>query len=93
MEDFDEAGGIRAIMKKIEPMLNTEVLTVTGEKLEANLKEVSPGESSVIRDLDNPVSEGGLAVLRGNLAKSAVVRPTVIARGNDAAQGAGQGVQ
>jgi dihydroxy-acid dehydratase len=80
MEDFDEAGGIRAIMKKIEPMLNTEVLTVTGEKLEANLKEVSPGESSVIRDLDNPVSEGGLAVLRGNLAKSAVVRPTVIAR-------------
>ncbi len=80
MEDFDEAGGIRAIMKKIEPMLNTEVLTVTGETLGANLREISPGNSSVIRDLDNPVAEGGLAVLRGNLAKSAVVRPTVIAR-------------
>jgi dihydroxy-acid dehydratase len=80
MEDFDEAGGIRAIMKKIEPMLNTEVLTVTGETIGANLREISPGNSSVIRELDNPVAEGGLAVLRGNLAKSAVVRPTVIAK-------------
>jgi dihydroxy-acid dehydratase len=80
MEDFDEAGGIRAIMKRIESMLNTEVLTVTGERLGETLKEVSLGDSSVIRDLDNPVATGGLAVLRGNLAKSAVVRPTVIAR-------------
>ena len=80
MEDFDEAGGIRAIMKRIESMLNTEVLTVTGERLGETLKEVSFGDSSVIRDLDNPVATGGLAVLRGNLAKSAVVRPTVIAR-------------
>ncbi|NIS59877.1 MAG: dihydroxy-acid dehydratase [Proteobacteria bacterium] len=80
MTDFDEAGGIRAIMKKIEPMLNTDVLTVTGETLGKNLRGISPGDSSVIRDLDNPVAEGGLAVLRGNLAKSAVVRPTVIAR-------------
>ena len=33
----------------------------------------------MIRDLKNPVAQGGLAVLRGNLARSAVVRPTVIA--------------
>jgi len=31
-----------------------------------------------MRDLENPVSKGGLAVLSGSLAKSAVVRPTVI---------------
>jgi dihydroxy-acid dehydratase len=80
MADFDEAGGIQAIMKKIEPILNTDVLTVTGETLGENLREISSGNSSVIRDLDNPVAEGGLAVLRGNLARSAIVRPTVIAR-------------
>jgi dihydroxy-acid dehydratase len=67
MEDFDEAGGIQAIMKRIEPMLNRDVLTVTGERLGENLREISP-------------AKGGLAVLRGNLATSAVVRPTVIAR-------------
>ena len=80
MADFDEAGGIQAIMKKIEPILNTDVLTVTGETLGENLRKISSGNTSVIRDLDNPVAEGGLAVLRGNLAKSAIVRPTVIAR-------------
>lgn len=80
MEDFDEAGGIQAIMKKMELILNTDVLTVTGKTLGENLREISSCDSSVIRNLDNPVAEGGLAVLRGNLAKSAVVRPTVIAK-------------
>jgi dihydroxy-acid dehydratase len=80
MEDFDEAGGIQAIMKKIEPMLNTDVLSVTGKTLGKNLGEISFDDSPVIRGLNNPVAKGGLAILRGNLARSAVVRPTVIAK-------------
>ena len=78
--DFDEAGGVQAVMKKLENVLNKDVLTVTGETLGANLSRVTATDSPVIRDLQNPVYESGLAVLRGNLAKSAVVRPTVIVK-------------
>lgn len=76
--DFDEAGGIQAVMKRLEHVLNTDVLTVTGQTLGANLAQVELSDSAVIKTLEDPVSEGGLAVLSGNLAKSAVVRPSVI---------------
>ena len=72
MGDFDEAGGIRVVMKKIEKFLSKEVMTVTGKTLENNLSKVP------VKDLESPVNRGGLAILRGNLAGSAVVRPTVI---------------
>ena len=78
MGDFDEAGGIQAVMKKIEKFLNKDVITVTGETLGNHLNRISVRDSPVIKGLDNPVNRGGLAILRGNLAKSAVVRPTVI---------------
>jgi dihydroxy-acid dehydratase len=78
MGDFDEAGGVQTVMKKIEKLLNKEVMTVTGETLENHLSKTSPKDSNVVRDLTNPVNRGGLAILRGNLARSAVVRPTVI---------------
>ncbi len=78
MGDFDEAGGIQAVMGKIENFLKKDVLTVTGETLRNNLEKVVLKDSPVIKTLDKPVNKGGLAILRGNLAKSAVVRPTVI---------------
>ena len=78
MADFDEAGGIQAVMKKIEGFLNKEVMTVTGERLGSNLSKISVSDSPVIKSLKYPVNRGGLAILRGNLAKSSVVRPTVI---------------
>lgn len=80
MADFDEAGGVQAVMKKIEPLLNKEVMTVTGETLGINLSAFIAPSSPVIRSVEEPVAREGLAVLRGNLASSAVVRPTVIPR-------------
>jgi dihydroxy-acid dehydratase len=80
MADFDEAGGVQTVMKRIETVLNTKVLTVTGAPLKTNLVDVPLLDSPVIRGLEDPLYKGGLAVLRGNLARSAVVRPTVIAR-------------
>jgi dihydroxy-acid dehydratase len=76
--DFDEAGGIPAVMKRIEARLNTDVLTVTGQNLAANLQPAKVAKPDVIKPLEEPVSEGGLAVLSGSLAQSAIVRPTVI---------------
>ena len=78
MGDLHEGGGIQAVMKKIEPHLNLGALTVTGDTLGENLKRAPVADSPVIRDLDDPVAREGLAVLRGNLGRSAVVRPTVI---------------
>jgi len=78
MQDFDEAGGVQAVMKRIEKLLNLDVLTVTGGTLGSNLAGLMPHDSPVIKNLESPVYRGGLAVLKGNLARSAVVRPTVI---------------
>ena len=79
MRDFDEAGGVQTIMKKIASLLDTEALTVTGKTVAENLAQTHAVSSAVIRDLKDPVAKEGLVVLRGNLAESAVVRPTVIA--------------
>jgi dihydroxy-acid dehydratase len=78
VEDFDEAGGIQAIMKRLAGSLNKDALTVTGKTVGENLEPIREKDSQVIKPLEDPVSTGGLAVLSGSLAESAVVRPTVI---------------
>ncbi len=78
MGDFDEAGGVQAVMKKLHDTLNLDALTVTGRSVGENLAAVRDRPSPVIKDLQDPVHKGGLAILRGTLARSAVVRPTVV---------------
>jgi dihydroxy-acid dehydratase len=78
MEEFDEAGGVQAVMKKLQDRLNPDCLTVSGNTVKQNLAMTPDIKSEVIKDLDDPVNEGGLAILSGSLAKSAVVRPTVV---------------
>jgi dihydroxy-acid dehydratase len=81
MKDFDEAGGIQTVMKRIEAMLNREALTVTGYTVGENLANAYPAEASdVIRPLERPIARESLVILRGNLARSAVVRTPVIPR-------------
>jgi len=66
---LDEAGGIQAVMKELEPLLDTGALTVTGASLVDNLKDIAHGDRSVIRSLEDPLDrEGGLIFLQGNLA-------------------------
>lgn len=79
MRDFDEAGGIQTVMKHIGGLLWGDALTVTEKSVMENLDGHQASRSDVIHDLSNPFAIEGLAVLRGNLAVSAVVRPTVIA--------------
>ena len=78
MEDFDEAGGIPAVMKLLGNRLHPGCRTVTGATVEENLRDARVRRPEVIRSLDQPVFRGGLAILRGSLATSAVVRPTVV---------------
>ena len=69
ISDLDEAGGITALMKELRPLLNNEVMTVTGRMLSDNLSAAPDRSSEVIHSLDDPLArEGGLVFLQGNLA-------------------------
>lgn len=74
MEDFFYAGGLPALMKRIEPHLHRDAMTVNGRTLGENLLAAQVHDDDVIRPLDKPIyAEGALAVLRGNLAPDGVV--------------------
>jgi dihydroxy-acid dehydratase len=76
MEDLYEAGGIPAVMKELEPLLNRDAMTVTGKTVGENLATVDKSElfRDIIKPLGEPISaEGGLAILRGNLAPDGAV--------------------
>ena len=72
VEDVDTAGGISAILKeisKIDGLLHTDCLTVTGKTLGENIADAQIKDPECIRPLDKAYSQkGGLAILRGNLA-------------------------
>ncbi len=72
VEDVDTAGGISAILKeisKIDGLLHTDCLTVTGKTLGENIADAEIKDPECIRPLDKAYSQkGGLAILRGNLA-------------------------
>ena len=82
IRDLNEAGGIQAVLSVLNEggYLKSNALTVTGRTVKENLREVSVLDSSVIRPLDNPYSsDGGLAILRGNLAPlGAVVKKAAV---------------
>ncbi len=78
MEDLFEAGGIPAVLREILPLLDGSCLTVTGKSLAANVADTSCTRRDVIKPLDAPLDrEGGIAVLRGNIAPDgAVIKQT-----------------
>lgn len=75
IEQFEDAGGARAVLKRLEGRIDTSVMTCTGKTLAENLQGyVIPGPD-VIHAVDDPVGEGpAIAILRGNFADTAVVR-------------------
>jgi dihydroxy-acid dehydratase len=78
MQDFDEAGGIPAVMRRLEGRLHRNCLTVSGQSVGEIQEGAAVRRDEVIRPIAEPVFKGGLAILRGSLAASAVVRPTVV---------------
>ena len=83
MEDLDRAGGVLAVMKELtkKNLLDTSVMTVTGKTMEENLTGVINRDHSIIRPIENPYSQnGGIAVLKGNLAQDGcVVKQSAVA--------------
>jgi dihydroxy-acid dehydratase len=79
MEDLEYAGGIPAIMKRMKNALN-DVMTVSSKTISQIANEAQVLDDNVIRDAKNAYhQEGGIAVLRGNLAPDgAVVKQTAV---------------
>ena len=76
MEDLNEAGGVYAVMNELNKknLLNTDVMTCTGKTVAENIAGCVNKNHDIIRPIDDPYSEtGGIAVLRGNLAKDGCV--------------------
>jgi dihydroxy-acid dehydratase len=73
---FEAAGGARALLKQLEPLLDLHARTVTGRTLGENLADAEVFDEEVIRPLDRPFSDQPpIVVLHGTLApESAIVK-------------------
>ena len=81
MADFDEAGGVPAILHELQPLLHEGCLTGSGETWAELLAHTPPSpRREVIRPFAEPFAQtGGVAVLTGNLAPlGAVVKPAAV---------------
>ena len=80
MQDLDEAGGVPAVMKELESLLDTDVMTVTGQPLTETLKVAPSGDGKIIRTINDPLAdEGGLMFLEGSLApEGALVKKSAV---------------
>lgn len=74
MEDLYYAGGVEAVMKRIESLLHLDPLTVTGKTLGENIADAQVFNDRVIGTLHNPLfKEGGVIALHGSLAPDGAV--------------------
>lgn len=78
MEDFYNAGGLSALLRRIQDRLDLDCRTVNGRTLGENIAAARVLDDDVIRPLGSPVtSEPAYAIVRGNLAPDgAVVKPS-----------------
>lgn len=78
--DFHKAGGVQAVMKELGTLLDLNAMTVNGKRLGENISSAETINSDIIKSLKEPFNkEGGLAVLRGNLApETGICKPAAI---------------
>ena len=68
IEEFEDAGGTRAVMKQLETLLDTAALTVTGQPVARNLDGVTVADEEVIRPPERALGRRPTIVLiRGSL--------------------------
>jgi len=78
MLDLHNAGGIPAVLHVLKDMLNDSP-TVNGKNIKEIAEKGKVLDNDVIRSLDNPYfKQGGIAVLKGNIANSSVIKQTAV---------------
>lgn len=75
MEHFHAAGGMATLLRELKPLLALDAMTVTGRTLGQELDDAPPGHAQhTVRSRATPIyPEGGIAVLRGNLAPGGAI--------------------
>src|SRR3954467_2583077 len=74
MEDFYYAGGLRGLLNRLRDCLHSDCITVNGRTLGENVEDAVVCNDDVIATRERPIGpEGGVAVLRGNLAPNGAV--------------------
>ncbi|ADJ64816.1 dihydroxy-acid dehydratase [Herbaspirillum seropedicae] len=78
MEDFYYAGGLPAVIRQLESVIDKTALTANGKTLWENCQDAPNWNEEVIRSFDKPFKEAaGIAILKGNLAPDgAVIKPS-----------------
>jgi dihydroxy-acid dehydratase len=78
MEDFYYAGGVPAVLREIQHVLNRGALTANGKTMGENIADAPVWNRDVIKEFGQPFkANAGIAVLRGNLAPDgAVIKPS-----------------
>ena len=83
MEDLNEAGGVYAVLNELakKDLIDTSCMTCTGKTVAENIAGCVNRDPSIIRPIDDPfMPNGGIAVLRGNLAPdTCVVKRSAVA--------------
>lgn len=81
--DLYYAGGISAVINELtkKDLINLDCMTVTGKTQGENTKDTKVKDYNIVKSIESPYSEtGGIAILRGNLAKDgAVVKRSAVA--------------
>ncbi|MPY88191.1 MAG: dihydroxy-acid dehydratase [Luteitalea sp.] len=80
MEDFYYAGGLPAVIRAMgeHGLIHRDAVTANGRTIWENCQDAPNWNAEVIRPFDRPlIEQGGIAVLRGNLAPDgAVLKPS-----------------
>jgi dihydroxy-acid dehydratase len=84
MEEFYYAGGLPGVLRRLgenDLLPNKNALTVNGKTIWENNQDAPIYDEEVIRPIDNPlIKDGGICILRGNLApRGAVLKPSAAA--------------
>lgn len=76
IDEFNEDGGVPAVMKQLGNLVDGDVITYSGKKLKSELEKAEVLNNNIIKTINNPVAAAPtLAILSGNLApKGAVIK-------------------
>ncbi|MEA2037731.1 MAG: dihydroxy-acid dehydratase [Nanoarchaeota archaeon] len=78
MADIDKAGGVPAVLNRLKDMLKDSP-TVNGTSIKEIAEASKVLDDDVIRKLDNAYfKEGGIAVLKGNIANTSIIKQTAV---------------
>lgn len=80
MADIDRAGGIPAVLRRLQDMIK-DGITVSGQSIKQIIEKSKVLDDEVIRSTGNAYHrEGGIAVLKGNIGNSAIIKQTAVSK-------------